>query len=141
MNVADHHQFTVIPDIPPPGWQHETPVYRVVRDVHPAPKARFRFEPPFAQVMDSSEWQYAVREWKAGEIVESREWPHASFRPLNFVAKKIIDFFNLEMKSRLPRSPYDGTRLRLDNGLSDAPTIVVKPPQLQPMDLRPAGKT
>jgi hypothetical protein len=42
----------------------------------------------------------------------------ASWRPLNFVAKKILDFYNLEMKSRLPRSPYDGKWLRLNTGLS-----------------------
>jgi hypothetical protein len=112
------NQFAIIPDIPPPGWEFETPKYRVAYDVHPSPKARFRFETPFSQVMDSSEYQYAERELKAHEIIESREWPHPSFRPMNFVAKKILEFFNLQMKSRLPRSPYDGNRLRLDNGLS-----------------------
>ena len=76
------------------------------------------------------------RSW-AGEVIETREWPHASFRPLNYGAKKVLDFFNLQMKSRLPRSPWYGDRLRLDNGLSDTTIPSVTPPQLQPMDLRP----
>jgi hypothetical protein len=118
MNSADHHQFTIIPDVAPPGWEFETPRYRVVHDVHPSPKARFRFEPPFAQIMDPGEWQYSEREWKAGEVIETCEWPHPSFRPLNYAAKRTIEFFNAEMKSRLPRSPWQGDRLRLDNGLT-----------------------
>jgi hypothetical protein len=130
-------QFSTIPTDPPPGWEFTTPKYRVSRDVHPAPKARFRHEPPFSQVSDSDEWQYAEREMKAGEVIATREWPHSSFRPLNFAAKKVLDFFNLQMKSRFPRSPWVGDRLRLDNGLSDAPTIVVTRPQLKPTDLRP----
>jgi hypothetical protein len=114
----DRSQFTTIPNDPPLGWQYETPVYRVERDIHPGPKARFRHETPFAESSDSDTWQYGERELKAHEIISTREWPHPSFRPLNFVAKRIIDFFNLEMKSRLPRSPFQGDRLRLDNGLS-----------------------
>ena len=118
MNFADHHQFTVIPDIPPPGWQHETPKYKVTRNIQPAQKARFRYETPFAESSDSDTWQYGERELKAGEIIETREWPHPSFWPLNFGAKKVLEFFNLKMKSRFPRSPWVGDRLRLDNGLS-----------------------
>ena len=118
MNSADHHQFTVIPDIPPPGWQHETPKYKVTRNIQPAQKARFRYETPFAESSDSDTWQYGERELKAGEIIETREWPHPSFWPLNFGAKKVLEFFNLQMKSRFPRSPWVGDRLRLDNGLS-----------------------
>jgi hypothetical protein len=135
----DRSQFTVIPDVPPPGWERETPKYKVTRNIQPAQKARFRYETPFAESSDSDTWQYGERELKAHEIIETREWPHASFRPLNFVAKKIIEFFNLQMKSRLPRSPYDGDRLRLDNGLSgntitaaDATTPTVPRVRLSP---------
>ena len=103
---------------PSPGWEREVPRYRVVRDIQPAEKARFRSEPPFAEVWDSDTWQYGTRILKAGEIIESREWPHPSFRPLNYGAKKVLEFFNLQMKSRLPRSPWHGAQLRLDNGLT-----------------------
>src|SRR5258705_11549911 len=116
MNYAD--QFTTIPNDPPPGWQYETPVYRVVRDIHPAQKARFRYETPFAEVSDNDCWQYGARELTAHEIIRTREWPHASFRPLNYGAKMVLEFFNSQMKSRFPRSPWQGDRLRLDNGLS-----------------------
>ena len=139
MNFADHRQFTTIPDVPPPGWQFETPVYRVARDIHPAPKARFRFEPPFAEMSDNDCWQYGERELKAREIIETREWPMASWRPLNFGAKRVLEFFNLQMKSRMPRSPFQGDRLRLDNGLSgntitaaDATTPTVPRVRLSP---------
>jgi hypothetical protein len=118
MNFTDQRQFATIPAVPPPGWQYETPVYRVERDIHPAPRARYRYETPFAEVSDNDCWQYGEFELKAGEIIETREWPHPSFRPLNYSAARVLEFFNLEMRSRLPRSPFQGSRLRLDNGLS-----------------------
>jgi hypothetical protein len=124
-------------DPPPPGWERETPKYRVIRDIHPAPKARFRFEPPFTNCSDSDTWQYGTRTMKAGEIIETREWPHPSFFPLNYGAKKVLDFFATRQKSRLARSPWEGDRLRLDDGLTGTTVVKVVPPQLQPMDLRP----
>jgi len=139
MNFADHRQFTTIPDIPPPGWQYETPVYRVDRNIHPAPRARYRYETPFAEMSDNDCWQYGDRAYQAGEIISTTEWPMASWRPLNYAAKKILDFYNLEMKSRLPRSPFYGDRLRLDTGLSgtaitaaDATTPTVPRVRLSP---------
>jgi hypothetical protein len=110
--------FDTIPNDPPAGWQFETPKYRVTSDIRPAEKARYRAEPPFAQMSASDIWQYGTRPLKTGEIIETREWPHASFSPLNYAAKKTLEFFNLQMKSRLPRSPWYGDRLRLDNGLT-----------------------
>jgi hypothetical protein len=81
-------------------------------------------------------WQYGERALKAGEEIETREWPHPSFFPLNYSAGKVLDFFNGAMKSRLPRSPWHEGRVRLDNGLNNVPGIVdVRPPQLQPMNL------
>jgi hypothetical protein len=124
---------------PPIGWERETPKYRAAREVHPAQKVRFRFEPPFAMTIDNSAWQYGTRVIAAGEIVETREWPHPSFHPLNYAAEKVLDFFNNRQKSRLPRSPFYGDSLRLSDGMSGP--MVVKPtlPQLQPMDLRSAS--
>jgi hypothetical protein len=58
---------------PPPGWERETPKYRVIRETKPAPKSRFRFEPPFASGSESDVWQYGERTMKAGEIIETRE--------------------------------------------------------------------
>jgi hypothetical protein len=111
----------------PPGWERETPRYRAIRDIQPATKARFRFEPPFANLANSDEWQYGTRPIKAGEIIETPEWPHSSFRPLNYSAGKVLDFFNTQQKSRLPRSPWRGDRIVLVNGLTGAtqPTISI----------------
>jgi hypothetical protein len=94
---------TAIPN--DPGWERETPKYRVSRDIQPTPKARFRLEPPFAHSFDSEVWQYGTRTMKTGEIIETREWPHPSFHSLNYGAVKVLAFFNARLKSRLPRSP------------------------------------
>src|SRR5216683_7077910 len=76
---------------PPPNWQFETPKYKATRDVRPAPRARFRFESPLSMIFDVDEWQYGTRPIKIGEIIETRDWPHASFRPLNYAAEKVLD--------------------------------------------------
>jgi hypothetical protein len=123
---------------PPSGWERETPKYRASRDIKPALKARYRSETPFANISDSDVWQYGEQPVKAGEIIETREWPHPSFRPLNYSAEKVLAFFNGAMKSRLTRSPWYGDGVRLDNGLSDAPAIFnPKPPKIKPVDMRP----
>ena len=140
MTVTANRQ-TAIPNDPPPGWERETPKYRVTirGGVYPSPNSRFRFEPPFASCSDSNVWQYATRPLAAGEIIETREWPHASFFPLNYAAKKVLDFFNSRPKSYLQRSPWAGDRIRLEDRMSGTLPRHVAPPQLQPMDLRPAS--
>ena len=125
------------PDSPPPGWEREVPKYRVSRDLQPAPKARFRFEPPFAHTFDSSSWQFGERPLKANEVVLTTEWPHPSFHPLNYSAAKVLQYFTTRMKSRLPRSPWNLGRLRLDDGLEGPAEVHFVPPQLQQVDLRP----
>ena len=124
---------------PPPNWQFETPKYKATRDVRPAPRARFRTEPPFAMTFDVDVWQYGERLIKAGEIIETREWPHPSFRALNYSAGRVLDFFNMQQKSRLARSPWHGDSLRLDDGLTGPVSVQPVTPRLQPMDLRPAS--
>jgi hypothetical protein len=124
---------------PPPGWERETPQYRVTRELKPAEKARFRLEPPFAHSFDSNVWQYGERPLKAGEILETTAWPHPSFHPLNFAAQKVLAFFNAAMKSRLPLAPFYGGQVRLDDGLTGSIVVSVVPPQLQPVDLRPVS--
>jgi hypothetical protein len=138
MTAAANRQ-TAIPTTPPLGWNRETPKYRVIRDIHPTPKARFRFEPPFASSSDSDTWQYGTRTMKAGEEIETREWPHPSFFPLNYGARKVLDFFTTRQKSRMQRSPWQDDRLQLDDGLTGSAVVHVVPPQLKPMDLRPAS--
>jgi hypothetical protein len=122
---------------PPPGWEREIPKYRATRALHPAPKERFRHEPPFAMTVDSDAWQYATRAIDAGEIVETKDWPHPSFHPLNYGAVKVLEFFNTRQKSRLAQSPWQGDGLRLDDGLSGP--VTYKPIHVKPMDLRPAS--
>jgi hypothetical protein len=124
---------------PHPGWEREVPRYRVTREVHPAEKDRFRFEPPFAMMSSSDVWQYAERPFEAGEIIETTAWPHASFRPLNFAAARVLDFFNTRQKSRLPRSPWGSDRLVLDDGLTGNEPALAVPAQLKAMALRPAS--
>jgi len=109
---------TTTDNLLPSGWQREIPKYRATRDIQPATKARFRFEPPFASLANSNEWQYGARSIKAGEIIETRDWPHPSFKPLNYSAGKVLDFFIMRQKSRLPRSPWRGDRIVLDDGLT-----------------------
>jgi hypothetical protein len=133
--IADDPR-TAIPTTPPPGWERETPKYRVIRDTKPAPKSRVRFEPPFASGSESDVWQYGERLMKAGEIVETTEWPHPMFFPLNYAAKKVLEFFNSRQKSRLPRSPFAGDVLRLDDGLGGPlPKLTALRPE--PVDLQP----
>jgi hypothetical protein len=108
----------------PNGWQRETPRYKATRDIQPATKARFRFEPPFSGLASSDEWQYGAQPVKAGEEIETREWPHPSFSALNYSAGKVLDFFTTRQKSRLPRSPCAGDRIRLDDGLTGSGPIL-----------------
>jgi hypothetical protein len=103
---------------PPPGWERETPKYRATRDIEPSPNDRHRFEPPFATLSDPSVWQYATRIVNAREEIETKEWPHPSFFPLNYSAKKVLDFYTTRQRSRLGRSPWRGDRLVLDDGLT-----------------------
>jgi hypothetical protein len=125
---------------PTPGWEREIPKYRVARSLQPSPKARFRFEPPFSMIWDSDVWQYGDRPVTTGEIIETTSWPHASFWPLNCSAEKVLAFFNGALRSRLSISPWHEGRVRLDNGLSDAPMIFdVTPPQVKPVNLRPVA--
>jgi hypothetical protein len=121
-----------------PGWEREIPKYRASRALGPALKARWRAEPPFTTLGDNDCWQYGTQEIEAGEIISTTQWPHASFRPMNYSAEKVLAFFNGATKSRLPRAPWHEGRIRLDNGISDAPMMFdVRPPQIRPVDLRP----
>jgi hypothetical protein len=124
---------------PPPGWERETPKYRATRDLRPAERARYRLESPFGAVFNSEIWQYATREIKAGEIIETKEWPHPTFMPLNYGAERVLEFFNTRMKSRMTTSPWHGDGLRLDDGMSGKIIVSAATPQLQPMNLRPVA--
>jgi hypothetical protein len=124
---------------PPDNWNFETPKYRATRDLRPAERDRHRSEPPFAKVFVSDVWQFGERPIKAGEIIETRAWPHESFSPLNYGAGRILDYFNQRQKSRLARSPWYGDRLRLDDGLTGPVHVEIARPQVQPMNLRPVA--
>ena len=63
----------VIPAIPPLNWKKEIPKYRISRETKPAPKERFRFEPPFSSGSESDVWQYGERVNNAGEIIETTD--------------------------------------------------------------------
>jgi hypothetical protein len=122
---------------PPQGWEREVPRFRVTRDLQPAPRERYRFEPPFGTDFGSDRWQYGDREYAAGAELESKCWPHESMLPLNYSAERVLSFFKSEMKSRLPTSPWFNDQVRLDNGMSGPIIPDVRPPQMRPTDLRP----
>ncbi len=105
---------------PPRNWEREIPRYRATRPLKPSPNSRHRFEPPFASLSDNDVWQYSEQPIAAGEEIVTQSWPHPSFRPLNFSADRVFEFFNSRMKSRLPRSPFRGDRIVLDDGLTGA---------------------
>ena len=96
----------------------EIPRYRATLDVRPSPTARHRGEPPFTTIFDSDIWQYAEVPLKATEEISTTAWPHASFRPLNESAKRVLQYFNLLMKSRLATSPFRHGELHLNDGLT-----------------------
>ena len=104
----------------------------ITRDLRPSPNSRHRFEPPFETIFDPDVWQYCEKPLKAGEIIETREWPHSSFHPLNYGAGKVLDFFNNRTKSRLPRSPWYDDRIRLDDGLTGLAHVEIVRPKAPP---------
>ena len=117
--VASTDPRQPIPTLPPIDWRREIPRYRVRVETRPALKARFRFEAPFSQIMDSSEWQYGERVWPAGSIIETDQWPCAgTFVPLNYSAREILSYFNSHQKSRLQRTPWRDGQVCLDDGLT-----------------------
>lgn len=113
-------ETTTTPSAPPAGWEREIPKYRATRDLEPAEKVRFRFELPFAKMADSDVWQYGHRAIVRGEILETQNWPHPSFQPLNYSAARVLEFFNTRQKSRLPWSPWRRDRIVLDDGLTSS---------------------
>jgi hypothetical protein len=128
-----------IPTTPPLNWRKEMPVYRVRVETRPSPKARFRFEQPFSQIMDQSEWQYSERVWPAGSVIASDQWPCAgTMTPLNYSAREVLSFFNSRQKSRLPRTPWADGQVRLDDGLTGTLPKILGP-QVQPVGVQPAG--
>jgi hypothetical protein len=123
-----------------PGWERIVPRYRVTRDLQPAARARYRNEPPFAESSSNDTWQYGERSYEAGEEIETTHWPHPSFMPLNYSAERVLEFFRIEMKSRLTTSPWFNGAVRLDNGLTNAPVLTaVKAPKPAPFNSRPAA--
>ena len=128
---------TPIPTTPPLNWRKEMPVYRVHVETRPAPKTRFRFETPFSQIMDPSEWQYSERVWPAGSVIASDQWPNpGTMTPLNYSARQVMEFFTSRQKSRLPRTPWFDGQVRLDDGLS-GPLPTIKAPQPEAVRLQP----
>src|ERR1700689_5740166 len=106
MPITADSSRAAIPNTPPHGSENEPPRYRVMRQLQPAERDRYRQERPFSEQGNMDSYQYGTRILKAGEIVETREWPHPSFFPLNDVARRIHSFFSIAQKSRMARSPY-----------------------------------
>jgi hypothetical protein len=125
-----------IPNIAPSDWQRQVPKYRIGRAVRPSPNDRHRHEPPFSNFSDGGVWQQADRPYEAGEIIETTEWPHPMFFPLNYSAKKVLEFFGTSQRSRLPRSPWADGRVRLSDGLSGS-LPQIKAPQPEPVRPQP----
>jgi hypothetical protein len=126
-----------VPNLPPLDWKRTIPKYRISHETLPAPKSRFKFEPPFAQISDASTWQYGEKIWPANSVIETTFWPNpGTMTPLNFSAREVLNYFTTHQKSRLPRSPWADDQVRLDDGLSN-PLPKIGLQQLQPVDLAP----
>jgi hypothetical protein len=125
-----------IPNIPPRDWEREVPRYRVGRAVYPSPNSRHRHEAPFSSFSDGAVWQQADRPHAVGEVIESTEWPHPMFSPLNYSAKRVLEFFGTSQRSRLQRSPWHDGRVRLSDGLG-GPLPQIKAPKPEPVRLQP----
>jgi hypothetical protein len=94
-----------IPALPPLNWRHEVPKYRISRDTKPAPKERFKFEPPFSSSSESDVWQYSDRLYRASEVIETTFWPNpGTMTPLNYSARQVMEYFTSRQKSRLART-------------------------------------
>jgi hypothetical protein len=127
----------VIPAIPPLNWKKEIPKYRISRETKPAPKERFRFEPPFSSGSESDVWQYGERVHKAGEVITTDQWPNpGTMTPLNYSAFQVMQYFSSRQKSRLPRSPWANDQVRLEDGLG-GPQPQIKAPQPERVRLQP----
>jgi hypothetical protein len=88
-------------------WDREVPRYRVTRAVHPSPKPRHATEPPFSIIADDNCWQYGTKPLAALETIDTTNWPHGSFVPLNESARRIkAFFFSTREKARMPASPW-----------------------------------
>jgi hypothetical protein len=126
--------------LPPRDWAFEVPRYRIVRDLKPAEKNRFRFENPFSETSSNDSWQFGDRHYEAGEEIESTCWPHPSMLPLNYSAERVLSFFIGTIKSRLQQSPWCAGRIRLESGIGGSPVLTdVRPPQVPPFNSRPAA--
>jgi hypothetical protein len=118
-----------IPAIPPLGWRREIPVYRISRDTMPAPKDRFKFEPPFSQQGDASTWQYGECPYRTGDVISTTCWPNpGTMIALNYSAQQVLEYFGGAQKSRLAIAPWKDGRIALDDGLSgpNQPTFNIK---------------
>jgi hypothetical protein len=113
--------------MPMTDWRYEIPRYRLQRALKPAPRPRYRFEPPFSQISDHDTWQYAEREYAANEQIETKSWPHPTMIGLNESGRRTVQFFNERQKSRLRVSPWSGGRIDLDDGFS-GPVITLQRP-------------
>jgi hypothetical protein len=51
----------------------------------------------------------------------------------------VLEFFNSGMKSRMPRTPWRGDRLVLEDGVSFNPAPSYTKPRPQPFDLKPVA--
>lgn len=106
----------------PHGWDSEVPEYVATMPLRPAERERYRHEKPFSSTGAVDVWQFcpADKPVAAGQKISTTSWPHATFRPTNETARRVLNFFKNAQKSRLPQSPWYQGRLRLDDGLSGA---------------------
>jgi hypothetical protein len=132
------HEWSMVP-WPPLNWEREIPRYKATIDLIPSPNPRHRFEKPFSTVMDSHVWTQASAPVAAGTEITSTCWPHPSMQGLNYSGQQVLAYFKASIKSRLPVSPWNQGRVRLQDGISGPLPGHVSTPHVKPMNLRPVA--
>jgi hypothetical protein len=96
----------------PTDWQLQTPRYKASRDLWPPSKPQFRHLPPTPCLSEADDiWQFANRPIAAGNFINTEDWPHWSFEPINESARHVHGYFLAHKNRWMPLRPFEEGRL------------------------------
>ncbi|MBI3700582.1 MAG: hypothetical protein HY242_09100 [Afipia sp.] len=103
---------------PAPGWDRETPRYRVssAEPIGPALRAIDKGMQPYSFYAERY-WQYGDRVVEPGEEVATTMWPHLAFQPINDAAREIVKYFTSYTRSRMGTSPWKDGKVYLPRSM------------------------